>query len=90
MNEMQFLTWVRGQGLDLAVSIFLLGVLWRLLEIYGLGRKKDLTAPRHTPGASGWHTVFRRSLPAEGMLKKSPVTYIAGYTLLAQHPVVLH
>ena len=80
MNEMQFLTWVRGQGLDLAVSIFLLGVLWRLLEIYGLGRKKDLTAPRHTPGASGWHTVFRRSLPAEGMLKKSPVTYIAGYT----------
>ena len=80
MNEMQFLTWVRGQGLDLAVSIFLLGVLWRLIEIYSLGRKKDLTAPRHAAGASGWHTVFRRSIPPEGMLKKSPVSYIAGYT----------
>ncbi len=79
MNEMQFLTWVRGQGLDLAVSIFLLGVLWRIFEIYSLGRKKDLAAPRHVAGASGWHTIFRRSLPPEGMMKKSPVTYVGGY-----------
>jgi len=35
----------------------------RLFEIYPLGRKKDLSAPRHTSGASGLHTVFRRSLP---------------------------
>ncbi len=79
MNEMQFLTWVRGQGLDLAVSIFVLGVLWRLLEIYSLGRKKDLSAPRNVAGASGWHTIVRRSLPPEGMFKKSPVTYVGGY-----------
>lgn len=79
MNEIQFLTWVRGQGLDLAVSIFLLGVLWRLIEIYSLGRKKDLAAPRHVSGASGWHTIVRRSLPPEGMIKKSPVTYVGGY-----------
>lgn len=80
MNEIQFLTWVRGQGLDLAVGIFLLGVLWRLIEIYSLGRKKDLAAPRHVSGASGWHTLYRRSIPAEGMLKQSPVSYIGGYT----------
>ncbi len=79
MNEMQFLTWVRGPGLDLAVSIFLLGVVWRLVEIYSLGRKKDLAAPRNVPGASGWHTVFRRSIPPEGMVKRSPVSYIGGY-----------
>lgn len=80
MNEMQFLTWVRGPGLDIAVGIFLLGVLWRLVEIYSLGRKKDLAAPRHVSGASGWHTVFRRSVPPEGMLKRSPVSYLGGYT----------
>jgi nitrate reductase gamma subunit len=80
MNDMQFLTWVRGTGLDFAVSIFVLGVLWRLFEIYSLGRKKDLAAPRSVAGASGWHTVFRRSVPPEGMLKKSPVSYIGGYT----------
>ena len=80
MNEMQFLTWVRGQGLDIAVGIFLLGVLWRLLEIYSLGRKKDLAAPRHVAGASGWNTILRRSVPPQGMLKTSPVSYIGGYT----------
>jgi nitrate reductase gamma subunit len=79
MNDMQFLSWVRGTGLDLAVGIFLLGVIWRLIEIYSLGRKKDLAAPRHTPGASGWHTILRRSIPADGLLTKAPVTYIAGY-----------
>ncbi len=79
MNEMQFLTWVRGQGLDLAVSIFLLGVLWRLFEIYSLGRKKDLSAPRSVAGASGWNTIVRRSVPPEGMFKKSPITYVGGY-----------
>lgn len=79
MNEMQLLTWARGTGLDLAVGIFLLGVLWRLIEIYSLGRKKDLAAPRSTPGASGWHTMYRRSMPPEGMMKKSPVTYVGGY-----------
>ena len=80
MNEMQFLTWVRGTGLNIAVVLFLLGVLWRLIEIYSLGRKKDLSAPRHVPGASGWHTIFRRSVPPPGMVKRSPVSYIGGYT----------
>ena len=78
MNEMQMLSWVRGPGLNLAVGIFVLGVLWRLFEIYSLGRRKDLSAPRALPGASGWRTILRRTLPAEGMLKKAPVTYIAG------------
>lgn len=79
MTELQFLTWVRGPGLDIALAIFVLGVIWRLIEIYSLGRKKDLSAPRHAPGASGWHTVFRRSIPPEGFVKRSPVTYIGGY-----------
>lgn len=80
MNDMQFLTWVRGTGLDIAVSIFVLGVLWRLIEIYSLGRKKDLSASRSVSGASGLHTVFRRSMPPPGMMKRSPVSYVGGYT----------
>jgi nitrate reductase gamma subunit len=79
MNEMQFLTWVRGTGLNIAVGIFLLGTIWRLIEIYSLGRKKDLAPPRHAAGASGWHTMFRRSVPPPGMMKRSPVSYIGGY-----------
>jgi nitrate reductase gamma subunit len=79
MNALQWLTWLRGTGLNIAIAISLLGVLWRLVEIYALGRRKDLSAPRHTPGASGFHTILRRSLPPPGMLKRSPVSYIGGY-----------
>lgn len=79
MNELQFLTWIRGPGLDIALSIFLLGVLWRLVEIYTLGRKADLAVPRSRPGATGWHTILRRFLPPPGMVKRSPVSYIGGY-----------
>lgn len=79
MNELQFLTWVRGTGLNIAVVIFVLGTVWRLFEIYSLGRRKDLAPARHVAGASGWHTIARRSLPPPGMMKRSPVSYIGGY-----------
>ena len=79
MDELQFLTWVRGPGLSIATGIFLLGVMWRLFEIYSLGRKKDLSAPRHSFRAWGLLTVLRRSLPPPGMLKRAPVNYIGGY-----------
>jgi nitrate reductase gamma subunit len=94
MTEMQFLTWVRGPGLDIAIAVFLLGMVWRLIEIYSLGRGKDLAPPRRQPGASGWHTIYRRTLSPPGLLKRSPVI-IAAYIyhiglfmvvlLLAQH-----
>ena len=79
MSEMAFLTWVRGTGLNIALGLFVLGMLWRLLEIYGLGRKKDLAPARNVAGASGWHTIARRSMPPQGMLKRSPVSYVGGY-----------
>jgi nitrate reductase gamma subunit len=79
MNEDLFLTWVRGTGLDIAVGIFVLGTLWRLFEIYSLGRKPDLAVPRHRAGASGLHTMFRRSIPPPGMFKRSTISYVGGY-----------
>ena len=79
MSEVELLNWVRGDGLNLAVGVFLLGVIWRLIEIYTLGRKADLSAPRQAAGASGLHTVLRRSLAPPGMVKRSPVSYIGGY-----------
>lgn len=79
MSEVELLNWVRGPGLNISVGVFLVGVIWRLIEIYSLGRKPDLSAPRSAPGASGVRTVFRRSMPPPGMLKRSPVSYIGGY-----------
>ena len=79
MSELQFLTWVRGPGLTIALTIFVVGVLWRLIEVFTLGRRRDVAPGRPAKGASGLHTVLRRSLPPDGMLKRAPVAYIAGY-----------
>jgi nitrate reductase gamma subunit len=89
MDQLLLLTWARGTGLNLALTVFVLGVVWRLIEIYSLGRKQDLSAPRDVPGASGWHTIFRRSVPPPGMLKASPVSYIGGYVFHAGLAVVI-
>jgi len=79
MNEDLFLTWVRGTGLDIAIGIFVLGTLWRLFEIYSLGRKPDLAVPRHRTGASGLHTMYRRSLTSPRTYGSSALGYVAGY-----------
>lgn len=79
MNELQFLTWLRGPGLAISSGIFVAGVLWRLLEVFLLGRHKDIAPPRHAARASGLHTLLRRSVAPHGMLRRSPINYIAGY-----------
>jgi len=100
MDQELFLTWVRSTGLNIAVGIFVLGTLWRLFEIYALGRKPDLAAPRRAAGASGWHTVYRRSLISPRTYGSSALGYIAGYIfhiglaivllLFAQHIKLIH
>jgi len=79
MNHLELLTFARGSALSWALMIFVAGVVLRLFEIFGLGRKADLARPRTITPGSGWRTMFTRSLPPEGMLKREPVTYIAGY-----------
>ncbi len=79
MDALELLTWARGPGLNIALGIFVLGVVWRLIEIYSLGRRTDLAPARQHAGASGLHTVLRRSVPPPGMLRSSPVSYIGGF-----------
>ena len=79
MSALELLTWARGPGLTIALAICAFGILLRLFEIFSLGRKADLSRAReHSPG-SGWRTIFSRSLPPPGLLKRAPVTYIGGY-----------
>lgn len=100
MDQDLFLTWVRSTGLNLAIGIFVLGTLWRLFEIYSLGRKPDFAVPRRVAGASGAHAVFRRSLIAPRTYGRSALDYVAGYVfhiglaivalLFAQHIKLIH
>ncbi len=79
MNHLELLTLARGGVLNWALMVFAAGIVLRLFEIFGLGRKADLSRPRAITRGSGWRTMLTRSLPPEGMLKRDPVTYISGY-----------
>lgn len=79
MSSLDLLTFARGTALNWALAICAFGIVLRLFEIFGLGRKTDLARGRDTTPGSGWRTVFTRSIPPQGMIKRDPVTYIAGY-----------
>ncbi len=79
MTHLELLTFARGTALNWALMIFVAGILLRLFEVFSLGRKADLATPRTVTPGSGWRTMFSRSLPPPGLLKREPVTYIAGY-----------
>lgn len=81
MNSLDLLTFARGPALTAALVVCAFGILLRLFEIYGLGRKADLSTARAGSPGSGWRTMMTRFLPPEGMVKRDPVTYIAGYVL---------
>jgi nitrate reductase gamma subunit len=79
MTAGDLLIWTRGTGLTLALAILVFGVLLRFFEIYGMGRKTDLSPAREVTPGSGWRTVLTRSLPPAGMTRRAPVTYFGGY-----------
>lgn len=74
-----FLLWVRGPGFDIALVIFVIGIIIRLLEVLVLGRKADLAEARGTEMGPGIRTVFTRTLPESGSMKRSPFTVVGGY-----------
>ena len=74
-----FLMWVRGPGFNIALVIMVAGILLRVIEIFVLGRKKDLAKPKGSPVGQGIKTIFTRSVARKGMMKEAPVTYVAGY-----------
>lgn len=79
MTSVEFLLWVRGPAFEVAISIFIIGMLIRLLEILLLGRKADLAAPRRSGVGDGFRAVVSRSIPNPVTWKSNPVTLIAGY-----------
>jgi nitrate reductase gamma subunit len=77
--SIDFLLWVRGPGFDIALVIFIIGVLIRLLEIVILGRRQDYAEPRGAELGAGLLTVITRTAPDSGVFKRSPFTVVGGY-----------
>lgn len=79
MNEADLLVFARGDGLRIAVAIFVFGMLLRLFEILALGRRADLSPARAGRSGAGWRIVFSRSLPRRVLARSSYATYLLGY-----------
>lgn len=79
METMELLAWVRGPGLVIATTIFLVGVLVRFLEMFMLGRKEDLSEARiKNSGSYGLRTIITRTVPDLSQVSDH-IALIAGY-----------
>ena len=81
MDANELLAWARGPGFDIALIIFVAGMLLRLLEIVSLGKKPDLSAPRGSGVEGGLRTLLARSLPRKAVFDREPLRIINGYVL---------
>jgi len=79
MSEIEFLNWVRGQGFQIAVIIFVAGVIIRFAEILLLGRKTNLAEAKGSEMGGGLRTIVTRSVPDKSTFKRSTFTVVAGY-----------
>ncbi|MCB1752608.1 MAG: hypothetical protein KDI74_12880 [Gammaproteobacteria bacterium] len=80
MNDsMDFLLWTRGTAFDVAIAIFIIGLIIRLFEIVSLGRERTLAEPKGSEFLPGVKTILTRTLPDGGTFKRQPLTVIAGY-----------
>ena len=82
MNSAEFLLWVRGTGLNIAMIIFTVGMVVRLVEILMLGRKQNLAELRASGTSAGFRTIVSRSVPPDkNSMRRSFFTIVAGYGL---------
>lgn len=79
MSESEFLTWLRGSGLQIAIGLFFLGLIFRIVQNIVTGRSRNLAVARGSQFGPGLRTIWSRSIPAPGLSYRSHFTHIAGY-----------
>jgi nitrate reductase gamma subunit len=81
MGANELLAWARGPGFDIALTIFVAGMLLRLLEVLALGNKPDLSPPRGSGTKGAVQTLLSRNLPRKTVFEREPLRIINGYVL---------
>ncbi|MBU0500941.1 MAG: hypothetical protein KJ558_01805 [Gammaproteobacteria bacterium] len=81
MNADELLIWARGPGFNLALIVFIAGMLLRLIEILSLGRKRDLAEGRGCGAWGGLRTILTRTLPHWTVLMRAPLRILNGYLM---------
>jgi nitrate reductase gamma subunit len=81
MNAYDLLIWARGTGFNLALAVFILGMLLRLFEVLSLGHKPDLAEGRGSATKGGLRTLWTRNFPRKTVFAKAPLRIINGYVM---------
>jgi len=81
MNANDLLMWARGPGFDIAIFIFVAGMLLRLIEILSLGGKPDLAAGRGSAIKGGLWTLWSRNFPRPSTFAREPLRIVNGYLM---------
>ncbi len=76
--EQEMLLWVRGTGLQIATAVFVIGMVYRMLHIFMLGRKKSLAEARGSEWSGGFRTMWKRSFVTTKLSARGNFTVIAG------------
>lgn len=85
----ELLDWARGPGLDIASILFVLGIGLRLGELAFIGRRPNLAPARGNAVIQGIKTIFTRTAPAPGMVKRAPAIHIGGWVFHIGFAVVV-
>jgi nitrate reductase gamma subunit len=78
MTSMDFLMLTKGPLFQLAVAIFAIGMLARMVEILALGRAHNYAAPRGSAVAGGLRTMYKRFHTDPGTFKAAPFDVVVG------------
>ena len=76
---MMFLELTEGPLWYIAVTVFLLGVVWRLAGILMLGKPKDLSASRASSVGGAIKAILLHSVPHGGNLPRTVYHFLVGY-----------
>lgn len=76
---MTLLDLARGPLFKLALAVFFLGLMVRLVRVLAMGQKKDLAPPAGSAAVGAVKAYVSGLIPWSSIFKRRPVTYIGGY-----------
>ncbi|EXJ15717.1 hypothetical protein [Imhoffiella purpurea] len=78
-GAMGFLLWVKGPMFNIALAIFAIGLIARLVEIFLLGRAPNYAEPRAGEWGPGLRTMLSRTIADPGTFKRAPFNVVVGW-----------
>ncbi len=78
ITPMEFLMWTKGPLFQVALTIFAIGVLIRLVEILALGRAHNYAVARGNAVVGGLRTLYKRFHTDAGTFKAAPFDVVVG------------